>query len=71
MARHVTIAPTGFDPSPPPPQIQQLTIDRAMFAPIMDLRALFGIGPEMADHAMNIVPMTAFRSYQDMKLKGQ
>jgi hypothetical protein len=28
------------------------------------------IGPEMADHAMNIVPMTAFRSYQDMKLKG-
>jgi hypothetical protein len=29
------------------------------------------IGPEMADHAMNIVPMTAFRSYQDMKLNGQ
>ena len=52
-------------------RIQQLTIDRAMFAPIMDLRALFGIGPKMADHAMNIVPMTAFPSYEDMKLKGQ
>jgi peptide/nickel transport system substrate-binding protein len=52
-------------------RIQQLTIDRAMFAPIMDLRALFGIGPKMADHAMNIVPMTAFPSYEDMKLKSR
>jgi peptide/nickel transport system substrate-binding protein len=52
-------------------RIQQLTIDRAMFAPIMDLRALFGIGPRLADHAMNIVPLTAFPSYEDMKLKSQ
>ena len=52
-------------------RIQQLTIDRVMFAPIMDLRALFGIGPKIADSAMNIVPLTAFPSYEDMKLKGQ
>jgi len=42
-----------------------------MYAPIMDLRALFGIGPKIADSAMNIVPLTAFPSYEDMKLKGQ
>ncbi|HXD98176.1 MAG TPA: ABC transporter substrate-binding protein [Candidatus Acidoferrum sp.] len=52
-------------------RIQQLTIDRVMFAPIMDLRALFGIGPRVADPAMNIVPLTAFPSYEDMKLKSQ
>jgi peptide/nickel transport system substrate-binding protein len=52
-------------------RIQQLTIDRAMFAPIMDLRALMGIGPRMADHAINVVPMTSFPSYEDMKLKAQ
>src|ERR1041385_7217036 len=28
-------------------KIQQLTIDRAMFAPVMDLRALMGIGPRL------------------------
>src|SRR5213594_4696570 len=38
-------------------RIQQLTIDRAMFAPIMDLRALMGIGPRMADHTINLVPI--------------
>ena len=52
-------------------RIQQLTIDRVMFAPIMDLRALFGIGPKIADSAMNIVPLTAFPSYEDIKLKAQ
>jgi peptide/nickel transport system substrate-binding protein len=52
-------------------RIQQLTIDRVMFAPIMDLRALFGTGPRVADPAMNIVPLTAFPSYEDMKLKSQ
>jgi peptide/nickel transport system substrate-binding protein len=50
-------------------RIQQLSIDRVMFAPIMDLRALMGVGPKVADHAINLVPMTAFPSYEDMKLK--
>jgi peptide/nickel transport system substrate-binding protein len=52
-------------------RIQQLTIDRAMFAPIMDLRALMGVGPRIAEHAINVVPMTAFPSYEDMRLKDQ
>ena len=52
-------------------RIQQLTIDRAMFAPIMDLRALMGIGPKMADHTINLVPMTVWPSYEDMKIKNQ
>jgi len=30
-------------------RIQQLTIDRVMYAPIMDLRGLIGIGPRVAD----------------------
>jgi peptide/nickel transport system substrate-binding protein len=50
-------------------RIQQLTIDRAMFAPIMDLRALMGIGPLLAEHALNTVPLTSFPCYEDMKLK--
>jgi peptide/nickel transport system substrate-binding protein len=52
-------------------RIQQLTIDRAMFAPIMDLRALMGIGPKMTDHTINLVPMTVWPSYEDMKIKSQ
>src|SRR5438034_727344 len=52
-------------------RIQQLAIDRAMFAPLMDLRALTGIGPRMAEHTINLVPMSAFPSYEDMRLKSQ
>src|SRR2546422_2820828 len=52
-------------------RIQQLTIDRAMFAPIMDLRALMGVGPRMADHTINLVPMTVWPSYEDMRVKNQ
>jgi peptide/nickel transport system substrate-binding protein len=52
-------------------RIQQLTIDRAMFAPIMDLRALMGVGPRLAEHTINLVPMSPFPSYEDMRLKAQ
>jgi len=52
-------------------RIQQLTIDRAMFAPIMDLRALNAVGPRVADHTINLVPMSPFPSYEDMRLKSQ
>jgi len=51
-------------------RIQQLTIDRVMFAPIMDLRALMGVGPRVANHAINSVPMVLFPSWEDMRLKG-
>jgi len=50
-------------------QIQQLTIDRVMFAPVMDLRALMGIGPRIAKHTITDVWMSPFPSYEDMELK--
>jgi len=51
-------------------RIQQLTIDRVMFAPIMDLRGLMGVGPRLADHTINAVPMFPFPAYEDMRLKS-
>jgi peptide/nickel transport system substrate-binding protein len=50
-------------------QIQQLTIDRVMYAPVMDLRALMGIGPRVAKHTITDVWMTPFPSYEDVELK--
>jgi peptide/nickel transport system substrate-binding protein len=50
-------------------RIQQLTIDRVMFAPIMDLRALVAVGPRVADPAIDVVPMAFFPSWEDLRLK--
>ena len=51
-------------------RIQQITIDRVMFAPVMDLRGLIGVGPRVADHTVNSIPMFPFPSYEDMRLKN-
>jgi peptide/nickel transport system substrate-binding protein len=51
-------------------RIQQLTIDRAMFAPLMDLRGIIGVGPRVVDHTINVIPMYPFPSYEDVRLKG-
>jgi peptide/nickel transport system substrate-binding protein len=50
-------------------RIQQLTIDRVMFAPIMDYRTLRGVGPRVAEHALDSMPLNPFPAYEDMKLK--
>jgi peptide/nickel transport system substrate-binding protein len=50
-------------------KIQQLTIDRVMFAPVMDLRALMGVGPRVTRHAITDVWMSPFPAYEDMQLK--
>jgi peptide/nickel transport system substrate-binding protein len=50
-------------------KIQQLTIDRVMFAPIMDLRALMGVGPRVTKDTINLVWMSPFPSYEDMEVK--
>jgi hypothetical protein len=42
-----------------------------MFAPIMDLRALMGVGPRIADHAINTLPLVLFPAWEDVRLKGQ
>jgi hypothetical protein len=41
-----------------------------MFAPIMDLRALIGVGPRITKHTITDVWMSAFPSYEDMEIKG-
>ena len=51
-------------------KIQQLTIDRVMFAPVMDLRVLMGVGPRVARHTITDVWMSPFPSYEDMELKN-
>jgi peptide/nickel transport system substrate-binding protein len=50
-------------------RIQQLTAERAMFAPIYDLRALMGVGPQVAEHTINSIPMHPFPSWEDVQLK--
>ena len=52
-------------------KIQQLTIDRVMFAPIMDYRTLRGIGPKFSDPALDVIHLNPYPAYEDMKLKGQ
>ena len=42
-----------------------------MFAPIWNLCALIGVGPRIADHTINLAPMSLFPSYEDMQLKAQ
>ena len=51
-------------------KIQQLTIDRVMFAPLMDLRGLIAVGPRVADHTINAIPMYPFPAYEDIRLKN-
>src|SRR5262249_27683240 len=45
-------------------RIQQLTIDRAMFAPIMDYRTLRGVGPRIAQHALDSMHLVPFPAYE-------
>jgi len=50
-------------------KIQQLTIDRVMFAPVMDRRVLMGVGPRVTKHTITDVWMSPFPSYEDMEIK--
>jgi len=52
-------------------RIQQLTIERVMFAPIMDYRTLRGVGPRLADPALDTVHLFPYPAYEDIKLKAQ
>jgi hypothetical protein len=40
-----------------------------MFAPLMDFRQLIGIGPKVAEHAINLMPVYAFPSWEDVRVK--
>src|SRR6059036_2658417 len=50
-------------------RIQQLTVERVMFAPIWNTRVLIGVGPKVIDHTINLVPMSIFPSYEDMRTR--
>jgi peptide/nickel transport system substrate-binding protein len=50
-------------------RIQQLTIDRVMFAPIMDFRALMGVGPRVTEHTITWIHNSPFPSYEDVRVK--
>jgi peptide/nickel transport system substrate-binding protein len=51
-------------------RIQQLTVERAMFAPIMDLRALIGVGPRLAEHTINSIPLHPGPAVEDIQLRA-
>jgi hypothetical protein len=42
-----------------------------MFAPIMDFRTLVGLGPRIAEHALDTIPLHAWPAWEDVRLKGQ
>jgi predicted nucleic acid-binding OB-fold protein len=48
-----------------------MSIDRVMFAPIMDYRTLRGVGPRVAEHMLDSMHLIPFPSYEDVKLKAQ
>lgn len=50
-------------------KIQQLSVERVMFAPVMDLHTLNGIGPRVTRHTITEVWMDPFPSYEDMEIK--
>ncbi len=50
-------------------RIQQLTVDRVMFAPIMDFRALMGVGPKITEHTITWIHNSPFPSYEDVKIR--
>lgn len=50
-------------------KIQRLTIEREMYAPVMDLRTLNGVGPRIAKHTITDVWMSPFASCEDIELK--
>jgi peptide/nickel transport system substrate-binding protein len=50
-------------------RIQQLTMERVMYAPIMDFRALVGVGPRVVEHAINTIPVHPFPPLEEIRLK--
>jgi hypothetical protein len=40
-----------------------------MFAPVMDLRALVGVGPRVAEHTINSIPLHPYPALEDIRLK--
>ena len=41
-----------------------------MFAPIMDYCTPRGVGPRIAEHMLDSMPLIPFSAYKDMRLKS-
>jgi peptide/nickel transport system substrate-binding protein len=52
-------------------RIQQLMVERVMFAPVYEFRALMGVGSRVAEHAINVIPQYPFPALDEMRLKGK
>jgi len=50
-------------------RIQELSMERVMYAPIFDFRALMGVGPRVAEHAFNAIPVHPFPPLEEIRLK--
>src|SRR5206468_3972746 len=50
-------------------RIQQISIDRVMFAPIMDYRTLRGVGPRIAEHMLDSMHLIPFPAYEEVRRK--
>jgi peptide/nickel transport system substrate-binding protein len=50
-------------------RIQQLMVERVMFGTIYEFRALMGVGPRVAEHAINVIPLYPFPALEEMRLK--
>jgi hypothetical protein len=48
----------------------QLTVERVMFAPLIDLRLLVGVGFRVAAHGLNVLPLSPFPAPEVMRLKA-
>jgi hypothetical protein len=42
-----------------------------MFAPVMDYRTLRGVGPRLAEHALDSMHLVPFSAVEEIRLKGQ
>ncbi len=51
-------------------KIQQLTIDRMMFAPIYDFRALMGVGPRVVKDTIGDIYLSPWPAYEDIEMKA-
>ena len=52
-------------------KIQQLVIERAIFAPIWQIAALHGVGPRVGESTFGLIPGYPWTSpYQDMTIKA-
>jgi peptide/nickel transport system substrate-binding protein len=52
-------------------RIQQLMVERVMFGTVYEFRALMGVGPRVAAHAINVIPHYPFPALEEIQLKGR